>query len=265
MVAALLLLSVALLTLFFREAGSGPVHRVREVVVEAVTPLQAGAARVAAPFRDGWHWVADLFRARAENAALKREVEQLRAGLARELMTQAENEQLRQLVQLRDDLIYPRGVRFVTARVVARSTSAWYASVTINAGSADGVARYDPVVNGAGLVGRVMEVTPHAAQVMLITDQQSFIDAVVLPGGAQGLVAGSVTGDLSLQYVSKDQKVKVGQYVLSSGRASTVYVRGIPIGVVESVSSQEVDLYQTIAVRPFVDFSRLDLVQVIVR
>jgi len=264
-VVALLLLSVALLTLYFRESGSGVSHRVQEVVLEVVTPLQTGTARATKPFRDGWHWVVDLFRAKSENAALRREVEQLRAGLANKLLVEAENAELRRLVGLRDDLVYPKGVRFVTGRVVARSTSAWYSTVTINVGSADGVRRYDPVVNGAGLVGRVMQVTRDAAQVMLITDQQSYIDAVVEPGGAQGLVAGSVTGDLSLQYVGKDEKVKVGQYVVSAGRASTVFVRGIPIGVVESVSSREVELYQTIAVRPFVDFGRLDLVQVIVR
>ncbi len=132
-------------------------------------------------------------------------------------------------------------------------------------GSSDGVKVYDAVVNGQGLVGRVTKVTANAAQVMLVTDQQSFVDAMVEPGGAQGIVSGSVTGDVTLEYVDKNEKVKVGQYVVTSGRNGSVFVRGIPIGQVESVGAQEVELYQSIAIKPFVDFRKLDIVQVMTR
>ncbi len=108
-----------------------------------------------------------------------------------------------------------------------------------------GVARYDAVINGEGLVGRVSRVTPRASQVMLITDQQSYVDSVVVPGSAQGILAGSVTGDLSLQYVDKKEEIEVGQYVTTSGLEGSLFVRGIPIGVVETVAVQDVDLYQS--------------------
>ncbi|MBE0529110.1 MAG: rod shape-determining protein MreC, partial [Thermoleophilia bacterium] len=85
------------------------------------------------------------------------------------------------------------------------------------------------------------------------------------PGGAQGIVSGSVTGDVTLDFVDKNEKVKVGQYVVTSGRNSSVFVRGIPIGRVQSVGAQEVELYQSIAIKPFVDFRKLDIVQVVVR
>jgi rod shape-determining protein MreC len=264
-VAVLLLLSVALLTLYFRESESGFAHGVQSGVLRVVSPLQSGTARATKPFRDGWNWVADLFSAKARNKALKQEVESLRTGLAEELATQAENRELRALLKLQEDGIFPKNVTLVTSRVVARSTSAWYSTVTIDAGSDDGVGVYDPVVNGAGLVGRVTKVSAGAAQVMLITDQQSYVDAVVEPGGAQGILGGSVTGDVTLGYVDKNERVKAGQYVVTSGRRSSVFVRGIPIGVIESVSTQEVELYQNIAVRPFVDFRKLDFVQVVIR
>lgn len=261
----LLLLSVALLTLYFRESDSGFAHGVQGGVLRVVAPLQSGTARVTKPFRDGWNWVADLFSAKSQNQALKKEVQVLRAGLAKELTTQAENDQLRALVQLQTDRVFPAGVTLVTGRVIARTTSAWYSTVTVNLGSGDGVEVDDPVVNGQGLVGRVTEVGANAAQVMLVTDQQSFVDAMVEPGGAQGIVSGSVTGDVTLEYVDKNEKVKVGQYVVTSGRKNSIFVRGIPIGRVESVGSQEVELYQSIALVPFVDFRKLDLVQVVVR
>jgi rod shape-determining protein MreC len=263
--AVLLLLSVALLTLYFRESDSGLAHSVQGGVLTVVTPLQSGTARATKPFRDAWNWVGALFSAKSENKSLRKQVEQLQAGLANELTTQDENLQLRGLLKMQQDKIYPKGVALVTARVVARTTSAWYSTATIDAGGNQGVDVYDPVVNGQGLVGRVTTVYANSASVLLVTDQQSFVDAMVEPGGAQGIVSGSVTGDVTLEYVDKNEKVQVGQYVVTSGRNSSVFVHGIPIGRVESVGSQDVELYQSIAIKPFVDFRRLDVVQVVVR
>jgi rod shape-determining protein MreC len=264
-VAVLLLLCVAMLTLYFRESDSGIVHGAQSGVLRVVAPLQNGTARATKPFRDAWNWTGDLFSAKSENAKLQKELEQLRAGVAKELTTQDENAQMKAMLAMQRDTTFPAGVQLVTARVVARSTTAWYSTVTINVGSGRGVEVYDPVINGAGLVGRVTKVDANAAQVTLITDQQSYVDAMVQPGGAQGIISGSVTGDVTLQYVDKNERVEVGQYVVTSGRQGSVFVRGIPIGQIESVGSQEVELYQSISLRPFVDFRKLDLVQVVVR
>jgi rod shape-determining protein MreC len=268
-VAVLLLLSVALLTAYFRESDSGVAHKVQDGVLTVVSPLQSGTATLTKPFRDAWNWVGDLFSAKSQNRALRQEVQQLRAALAEELTTQAENEQLRAALDFRENQVFPKGVDLVTARVVARSTSAWYSTVTINAGSSDGVDVYDPVVSGQGLVGRVTKVNLNAAQVMLVTDQQSFVDAMIEPGdetgSAQGILSGSVTGDITLEYVDKNEKVEVGQYVVTSGRNGSVFVKGVPIGRVESVGQQDVELYQSIAVKPFVDFRKLDIVAVVIR
>ena len=128
--AVLLLLCVAMLTLYFRESDSGPVHSVQGVVLRVVAPLQTGTARATKPFRDAWNWTGDLFSAKSENAKLKKELEQLRVGVAKELTTQDENAQLRAQVALQKDKIFPGNVQLVTARVVARSTTAWSVSYT---------------------------------------------------------------------------------------------------------------------------------------
>ncbi len=263
--AVLVLSSLALLTLYFREADSGFVHRVQDGAVRLVSPLQEGSARAIQPLRDGWNWVADLFHLKSENKRLREEVETLRAAVAEELTTEAENEQLRRLLQMREDRIYPKGVEFVMARVIARSTTAWYSTVTINVGSDDGVRPFDAVVNGEGLVGRVESVTASASQVQLLTDQKSYVDAIVLPGRAEGLAAGSVTGSMTLRYVDKSEEVKQGQLIVTSGRSGSVFIRGIPIGQVQSVGAQEVQLYQSITLSPAVDFRKLDIVMVVKR
>jgi rod shape-determining protein MreC len=263
--AVLVLLSLALLTLYFRESNSGFAHRVQDGALRVVTPLQEGSARAIEPFRNGWNWVADLFGAKSENERLKEEVETLRAAVAEELTTQAENEELRALLDMRRGRIFPGGVDFVPARVIARSTTAWYSTVTIDVGRDNGVREFDAVVNGQGLVGRIESVNATASQVQLLTDQQSYVDAMVVPGQAEGLAAGSVTGSVSLQYVAKSEEVKTGQFVVTSGRQGSIFVRGIPIGQVESVGAQEVELYQSITVSPAVDFRRLDIVMVVRR
>ena len=267
MVAVLLLLSVALLTAYFRESDSGVAHSVQSGVMTVVSPLQSGTATATKPFRDAWNWAGDLFSAKGQNKALKQEVQQLRAAVAQELTTQNDNEQLRLLLDFKDSEVFPKGMHMVTARVIDRTTSAWYQTATINAGSSDGVEVDDTVVNGQGLVGRVTAVTLNASRVMLVTDQESRIDAEIEPGsgqsGAQGIVGGSVTGDVTLDYVDKSEKVKIDQFVVTSGRNGSIFEKGILIGQVESVGAQEVELYQSIAVKPSVDFRKLDIVAVI--
>jgi rod shape-determining protein MreC len=265
--ALFLVLSLAMLTLYFRESAGGVVHRVQEASLTTISPLQRGAARAIKPFRDAWHWVGDLFHAKSENAALKGEIAKLQLDDARYLTIQQENDQLRALLAFKRDRIFNAGIRdgltLIPARVIARSTNVWYSTVTIDIGQSAGVAVYDAVVNGQGLVGRVTAVTDNACQVTLITDQQSFVDSMVPPGGAQGLVAGSVTGDLTLQYVDKSEVIKVGQDVVTSGMRDSIFVRGIPIGVVTGVAQQDVELYQSISIRPLVDFHKLDFVMVV--
>jgi len=261
----LVLLSLALLTLYFREAETGFAHQVQDGALRVVAPLQEGSARAIQPLRDGWNWVADLWGAKSENERLRDEVEALRGAVAEELTTQAENDELRALLDMRRGRIFPDDVEFVPARIIARSTTAWYSSVTIDVGADDGVEVFDAVVNGQGLVGRLESVKPGVSQVQLITDQRSYVDSIVVPGLAEGLVGGSVTGSLTLQYVAKSEEVKAGQFVVTSGRQGSIFVRGIPIGQVESVGAQEVELYQSVTVSPAVDFRRLDIVMVVRR
>jgi len=262
-VAVLLLLSLAMLTIFFREQASGAVHRSQETGLRVIAPLQRGSNRAAKPFRDAWHWTGGLFHARSENKRLNTEVDVLRLAVARDAALELENKQLRAALKLTRSPVYPDGVALTPARVIARSTNVWYSTVTIDVGRSSGVKMYDAVVNGEGLVGRVTAVTSDVSQVTLITDQQSYVDAKVVPSGAQGLVAGSVIGDTDLQYVDKSEAVKVGDTVVTSGLRDSIFVQGIPIGVVESVARQDVELYQKVTIRPLVDFHKLDLVLVV--
>lgn len=265
-VATLVVLSVALLTVYFRESSDGPVHRLEATTMHVVAPLQSGTARLLQPFRGGWNWASNLLSAQAQNRTLRAEVQQLRSQLAQELVTQQQDAEMNGphgLAKMQASPIFPKGARFAQARVIARSPTVWYSTVTIGAGSDQGVRLNDAVVNGQGLVGRVSAVTPDASEVTLITDQDSYVDAMTEPNGAQGLVAGSVTGDVTMQYVDRSEKVVAGQVVVTSGMQGSIFTRGIPIGQVSAVAQQDVELYQSISVTPYVDFHTLDLVLVV--
>ncbi len=253
-----------MLTLYFKETDAGPVHRVQEAGMEVLSPLQAATSRIVKPFRDAWNWFGDLFSAQSQNKRLRKENAELRQALARQMAVERENERLRDLLAITDNEIYPDGSRMVAARVIGRSTEAWYSTITVSAGGDEGVALYDTVVNEQGLVGRVTAVTSDAAQVTLVTDQKSAVGAEILPGGARGVVAGSVTGDVRMRFVDKSEKVEKGQLIVTSGVAGSVFARDILIGVVEDVGQQDVETYQTISVKPVVDFRKLDWVMVVV-
>ena len=261
-VAILVVLSVALLTVYFRESANGPVHRSESSAMRVVSPLQSGAARAIKPFRDGLNWFGNLFSAQSQNRSLRTQVQQLRSQLAQQLVVEQQDTELKSMIKMRDSNVFPQGSRFAQARVIARSTTAWYSTITIDAGSDQGVRLNDAVVNGQGLVGRVSAVTSEASEVTLIVDQDSYIDAKVVPTGAQGLVAGSVTGDVTLQYVDRSEKVVAGQVVVTSGMKGSIFTANIPIGYVSAVAQQDVELYQSISVTPYVDFHTLDLVMV---
>ena len=152
--------------------------------MRVVSPLQSGAARAIKPFRDGLNWFGNLFSAQSQNRSLRTQVQQLRSQLAQQLVVQQQDTELKGLVKMRDSSVFPKGARFAQARVIARSTTAWYSTITIDAGTAQGVRLNDAVVNGQGLVGRVSAVTPEASEVTLIVDQDSFVDAKVVASGA---------------------------------------------------------------------------------
>jgi rod shape-determining protein MreC len=143
--------------------------------------------------------------------------------------------------------------------------------VIVAAGSSAGIERGAPAVTEDGLVGLVTEVTPNGAKVQLLTDQESAVSAIVLESNAAGIVlhGPSDSGDLILDRVGKDELVSEGDLIVTAGwrsaKLESLYPRGIPIGTVQSVGQQDVDLYKRIQIAPLVDFDSLAEVIVLVR
>jgi rod shape-determining protein MreC len=154
------------------------------------------------------------------------------------------------------------GYERVIASVDGRSPSPWYQSARINRGTADGVVRNSPVVApgdpAVALAGIVTSARPHSANVRFITDGTVGVGAVVPDAGnLPGLVQSPNPGQLRLTSVPREASIEVGQVVMTSGFSSmslpSVYPRGLAIGVVSSVGSQDVDAEKTVQLDPLVD------------
>jgi rod shape-determining protein MreC len=267
--AVLVGLSIALLTAYFGESASGGLHAIQRGFLEAMAPLQEGASRALKPARDLTGWVGDAFDAKSENKDLKKQVRQLRGQLASAQTGERDAEQLRSLVGFNRSDRFPTSYDRVAGRVIGRSPTVWYSTITIDKGSDQGVNTDQPVVNGDGLVGRVSDVSGDAARVTLITDHTSGVSAQIVPEGANGLVKATVgnPSDLILDFVQKGRTVRKGATVVTSGwrssRVESLFPRGIPIGRVTRVDSQERELYQRVHLHPFADLRRLDIVEVL--
>jgi rod shape-determining protein MreC len=268
----LVLLSLALVTISFREDPDGVLHSAQRAALSALAPLEAAGERVARPFRDAWGYASGLFAAKAENERLKRELETLRQQAVENENAARENEDLRALLRFRDGPRFPAGYQGVATRVIARPPSIYSSQeVLIAAGSSDGVRVNDPVVTEDGLVGRVAEVTSNASKVTLLIDQASAVSAVVLQSGAAGIVRHGPSGGstLVLDRVPKEELVSEGDTVITagwqSGKLESLYPRGIPVGTVTGVGQQDVDVYKRIQVTSLVDFDSLSGVIVLVQ
>jgi rod shape-determining protein MreC len=263
--AVLLLLVACSLILITASFGDG-LRSVERGALEVFGPVQEGAARILEPFRDAASWVGDTIDAkgdvedlREERDALRREVVDGRAALQ-------QNRELRQLLRMEQrPSVANQGA--VTARVYGRSPSVWYSTVTVNKGSQDGVREGQPVINGAGLVGRVRRVSRSSAQVLLLTDEEFAVAARVTESGASGIVETAVgdPDDLRLEYPVRENGVRKDQTVVTSGTTSprfeSYFPPDLPIGRVTRVDEDE----GTIHIRPYADLRGLEFVSILTR
>ncbi|MDX6396897.1 MAG: rod shape-determining protein MreC [Gaiellaceae bacterium] len=268
MLGALVLLSLALITISFREQSDGPLHDAQGAAATALQPLEIAVERVARPFRDAYGWTKDLFQARSENERLRSENNQLKQQVIQNESALQQNVILRQLLDYRGTPAFPDDYVGVATQVIAQPTGAFEKEIVVAAGSADGVVAGSPVVTAAGFVGTVTTLNEGAARVRLLTDQSSAVSAIDLRTRALGIVQPQSGGALMLDRVSKKEVVHVGDEIVTAGsragQLSSLYPKGILIGRVTFVGGLSTDLYQQVLIRSDVDFSALDSVIVLV-
>lgn len=201
----------------------------------------------------------DVTRLTQRNAELEAEIARLQTQI---IELQQQNSELEVLSALLDFARTNPGPEYLSAAVIGRDPSPFLHYIIIDRGSDDGLHRGMPVVSSQGLVGRVAAVTAGAARVQLITDPASAVNVRVQPSGAEAMLTGSITGELTVESIPQEANVQIGDLVLTSGLGGN-YPADILIGQLSGVRKLPVELFQTASVQPIVDFARLKVVLVI--
>ena len=258
----LLIAAVALITVDFRDGGSSPV---RGAGAGFFGPVERVTSDVTSPISSLFNWVTGGPSADSKIAALQGANARLRAELSSAQLSQADEAQLSSLLRLAGR----GGYRIVAASVIAAGED--YAnSVTLDVGSRDGVHAQETVLNGDGLVGTVTQVSSDTSTVLLATDASSVVGARMAGSNQIGAVSGtgkSLSGPslMQLRLFDANATLQPGQSLVTFGSVQDrPYVPGVPIGRVTTVRGNTGSLTQTALVRPFVNFTSLGVVGVVI-
>jgi rod shape-determining protein MreC len=267
-VAALVVVSLVLLTAYFGGSPNSPLHSVQRGIVTVFSPIQEGASKALAPFRDIANFFSDTFKAKSQVGRDENEIHHLQAELAQAQYAASQNAQLSKEVGL-DSTARLAAYRPLSADVTFRDPSLWYETVEVDTGTDAGVKDGDPVTGDGALVGEVTNVGSDFSLVTLITDHTQAEAAQVADStGDSGVLAPDVGNpdQLVLQYLPKAALIQVGQTVMTvgfkSGSLQDLYPPGIPIGTVASVGNDLPNNGQ-VQVTPDADLRHLSVVQIL--
>ncbi|HVZ23079.1 MAG TPA: rod shape-determining protein MreC [Vicinamibacterales bacterium] len=203
-----------------------------------------------------WQNYFALQEIREDNQRLTSEVERLRVSLQQERAVAAQTATLQRLLDLRSQT----PLSTTGAEIIGGSASPDFRTVTLDKGTSEGLKPDMAVIAPAGVVGRVIMPTWHAAKVQLLIDRNAAAGALTERSRAQGIVVGTGGGRLRMDYVSSSADIKVGDRVVTSG-IDGIYPKGFAIGQIESI--QRGPDSPVLVIRPAVDFSSLEDVLVV--
>jgi rod shape-determining protein MreC len=257
LVGALLLLGLALGQL-------GYLQPVRNASRALLVPFQAGLTTIGTDVSSLLRSAQDLRYLRQRNAELQAEANRLSVENARLTEVEHENERLRQLLNFtRSNPWYDYKAAAVVGHKIGEDTSNLLFSIFIDVGARDGVALNMPVITDRGLVGRVVAVGPNVAEVLLLIDPVSAVNARVQNSRVTGIVRGNIDGGLVMERIPQGEIISPGDIVLTSGLGGS-FPDKLVIGQITEVLQRDSDIFQRARIRPTVDFGKLEEVLVIV-
>jgi rod shape-determining protein MreC len=259
LVITLVLASLVTITLDYRGGQSGPLELAGRGALNVIGPMQQAVARVVHPIGAFFSGLAHIASLESENHRLNDEVQSLRNEAVRGRLAASQNKELRDLMKIQGQL----GLKGINATVIGQSPSNFEWSITIDAGSGQGVKANEAVVSADGLVGHVSQVGLHWSKVTLIIDPSSSVAGRLAGSGDTGLVLGNRNKDMIMTMVAPGADVAAAEAVVTAGYQGGLYPGGILIGVVAHVAPAQGALSKAIAIQPVVDFSSLEFVTVV--
>ena len=259
----LVAVAFALITVDIRGGDHSPLNGARDLTASVLGPVETGVAGSVQP-------VADAFRSLRESGtsgdrirALEQQNARLKQQVSSSDLVQSRSAELTKLLGVAGAGQYTIKAAQVVAIGAAQGFS-W--TVTIDIGTNEGIARDMTVINGDGLVGRVTTVSPETSTVLLASDPDFGVGTRMESSGEIGFATGQGNGPMRVELLNGQARVRTGDRLVTFGSQNDrPFVPGVPVGTVVRVENTPGQLTRTVLVQPFVSFTTLDLVGVVVQ
>ncbi|OKJ41465.1 rod shape-determining protein MreC [Streptomyces sp. CB01580] len=259
----LIAIAFALITVDIRGGEGSPVDGARRAAAAVFGPVENGVAAAVDPVGNAIGAVRDSGTRHNRIAELERQNAALKTALGSDDRNRNRVRELDKM--LKKSATGQYGIK--AAEVIAIGAAQGFSwTVTIDAGSRDGIRRDMTVINGDGLVGRVTTVGPETATVLLANDPDFTVGTRMEKTDELGFATGQGSRPLSVQFLNGKAKVKKGDRLVTFGSSKgKPFVPGVPVGEVVRVDPSGGGLTRTVYVRPYVGFTKLDIVGVVVQ
>lgn len=255
LLAGVVLLQILLLALQIKRDSQGRLIRVW--TIGAFSPFERAGSHGIGRLRGTWNHYFALQDAARENEQLRRDNDQLKMQVSQLESKAAEADRLALLLDFRKS---HQNVPMLGSRVIATSAGTASATVVLDRGSKDGIRKNMGVITPEGVVGKVVEVFDDTTEVLLLTDKDSGVGAMLGNSRIQSPVGGTGEPLLAMKYVPNDDTVNLGERVVTSGM-DKIFPRDLPIGTITEIKSG--NPFKSIRVRPSANLSRLEEVIVL--
>ena len=255
LLAGVIVLQVVLLAVQIKRDSQGRLLRVW--TVGAVSPFERAGAKGIGNIRGTWSHYFALQNTSRENEELKRENDALKLRVNQLQSKAAESDRLAALLNFRQS---QHDVPMLAARVIGTSADTASQTIYLDRGERDGIRHNMGVITPDGVVGKVIESYRDTAQVLLLTDKDSGVGAMLSESRIQSPVGGTGEPLLSMKYIPTDDKVNVGEQVVTSGM-DRIFPRDLPVGTVAEIKTGRP--FQQVRVRPAANLARLEEVIVL--
>ena len=255
LLAGVIVLQVLLLAVQIKKDSQGRLIRIW--TVGAVSPFERAGSYGFGWFRDAWRNYFALRGARKENDQLRHEVDALKLQLAQLQGKAAEADRLAALLNFRQS---HTNVPMVGARVIGASAGSASQTIQLDRGERDGIRRNMGVITPDGVVGKVVETYANTSQVLLLTDKDSGVGAMLADSRIQSPVGGVGEPLLTMKYVPNDDTVSLGESVITSGM-DRIFPRDLPVGTIAEIKPG--NPFKQIRIKPAANLERLEEVLVL--
>ena len=229
-------------------------------VLAVMSPILQPVSQISTSFEHMWDGYIQLVDTQRENLRLREDIRELNRRVQEGNEAVLANQRYEKLLDMKKDIKAPT----VAATIVGEDVTSWFRTLVINRGSSSGIREGMAVISADGVVGQTIKVSATTARVLLLTDHASGIAATIQRSRARGVVKGKGEMLCSLEFTTRDEDVKVGDMVITSGIGG-VFLKGLPIGEVTMVKRGEYGIFQTVSIRPAANIPHLEEVLIVQR